>query len=326
MDKINLERWDNYFGKTSHEILYASDRYTESSFSFAEKGLPAGTIRNLATPGLMLTELNIKSSDPFQFVDTESGEAAESLFVLKGNVQSTFWSYQNPLQFAGNNQSIQYNPDFSGTHLVRSREFHAFTISYDLDYIGQLLLSGESGELENMANKVRTRQPFLSMPYAMDISGRILEVVHAIQHCPFSSITRYVFLESKLMELFVLQLEQLQSLHRQKANGKWNRQDVERLHAVKEFIDSAYLDSFTLKDLTTRFGLNEFKLKKGYRQLFNTTVFGYVHQLRMQEAKNLLQQKEMNVSEVAFHIGYDNVSSFSTGFKKRFGYTPSMAC
>jgi AraC-like DNA-binding protein len=47
-----------------------------------------------------------------------------------------------------------------------------------------------------------------------------------------------------------------------------------------------------------------------------------VHQLRLQKAKTLLEEKAMNVSEAAFFIGYNNVSSFCTEFKKRFGYSP----
>ncbi|GAB3499929.1 hypothetical protein GCM10027341_24230 [Spirosoma knui] len=64
-------------------------------------------------------------------------------------------------------------------------------------------------------------------------------------------------------------------------------------------------------------------MKKGYKELFNTTVFGHIHQLRMQKARQLLAEKVMNVSETADYIGYSNVSSFSAEFKKRFGYSPS---
>jgi AraC-like DNA-binding protein len=94
------------------------------------------------------------------------------------------------------------------------------------------------------------------------------------------------------------------------------------LFALRSYIENAYLDEFSLKDLTYKFGLNEFKLKKGYKQLFQTTVFGHVHQLRMQKAKTVLEEKAMNVSEASFYIGYNNVSSFCTEFKKRFGYSP----
>ncbi len=322
MDKINLAHWNDYFGNTQQSLLYAGDRYTEALFRFSEKGRPAGQVKTLATPGLTLVELDLQTAEPFQLSDTQGEEGAESLFVLQGNVESRFDAFDQPLVFHRNHQSIQYNPRFSGIHLIRPGRFHALTISYDISYLAGLLSSGCSGPLQELGERIRKKQSFLAAPHALDVSGRISAVIHAMQQCPFAGATRYVFLESKMMELFVLQMEQLQRLQQKRPEEKWNRIDMERLHAVREYIDNAYLGSFTLRDLALRFGLNEFKLKKGYRELFQTTVFGHVHLLRMQKARALLSEKEMNVSETAFHIGYDNVSSFSTAFKKRFGYSP----
>ena len=50
---------------------------------------------------------------------------------------------------------------------------------------------------------------------------------------------------------------------------------------------------------------NEFKLKKGFRECFNTTVFGYLREKRMERAGELLQQNKSSVIEVAnaVHIG-----------------------
>jgi AraC-like DNA-binding protein len=324
MDKIDFRKWDNYFGRTEQSLVYASDRYTEAVFHFAEDDLPTGKVRTVVTPGLTLTELHIHTTRPFQMLDTQEEEGAESLFVLKGDVESSFEAYKHPLSFGSQNQSIQYNTNFSGTHLVRSTEFHALSISYDLSYINGLVQSGGTGPLKDLGKSIHRKENFLSTPYSMAVSGRIAEVIHTLQTCPFQGITRYIFIESKMMELFALQMEQLHGLRHTKPDQKWNRLDREKLFAVREFIETAYLDPPTLKELSYKFGLNEFKLKKGYKEFFQTTVFGHVHQLRMQKAKALLREQEMNISEVAFFIGYDNVSSFCTEFKKRFGCSPRM--
>ena len=324
MDKIDFRKWDNHFGRTEQCLLYDSDRYTEAVFHFAEDHLPTGKVKTTITPGLTLTELHIHTSRPFQMLDTQEQEGAESLFVLKGDVESSFEAYKHPLSFSSQNQSIQYNTNFSGSHLVRSTEFHALTITYDLSYLNGLLQSGGNCVLENLGNSILRRENYLSMPYSMTVSGRIAEVIHTLQTCPFQGVTRYIFIESKMMELFALQMEQLQALRRTRPDDKWNRLDREKLFAVKEFIETAYLEPLTLKELSYKFGLNEFKLKKGYKEFFQTTVFGHVHHLRMQKAKALLKEQGMNVSDVAFFVGYDNVSSFSTEFKKRFGCSPRM--
>ena len=76
------------------------------------------------------------------------------------------------------------------------------------------------------------------------------------------------------------------------------------------------------EELSARFGLNEFKLKKGYKHFFQSTVFSDIHRLRMQHARQLLTERVMNVTEAAYYIGYSDLSSFSYAFKKRFGYNP----
>jgi AraC-like DNA-binding protein len=69
--------------------------------------------------------------------------------------------------------------------------------------------------------------------------------------------------------------------------------------------------------------LNEFKLKKGYKTLFNTTVFNHILYLRMAKAKQLLTEENMNVSMISDIIGYHSIAAFSSAFKKRFGYSPT---
>jgi AraC family transcriptional regulator, transcriptional activator of the genes for pyochelin and ferripyochelin receptors len=44
----------------------------------------------------------------------------------------------------------------------------------------------------------------------------------------------------------------------------------------------------------------------------------------MEAARQLLVSGQMTVSEVTYHIGYSNVSSFSEAFKKHFGYLPRI--
>lgn len=114
----------------------------------------------------------------------------------------------------------------------------------------------------------------------------------------------------------------MHALQSNSAETCWSSADKEKLYAVREYIAGSYLESLSLKTLTYRFGLNEYKLKKGYKHFFQTTVFGDIHRLRMQEAKQLLTGRTMNVTDVAYHIGYNNLSSFSYAFKKMFGYSP----
>jgi AraC family transcriptional regulator, transcriptional activator of the genes for pyochelin and ferripyochelin receptors len=56
--------------------------------------------------------------------------------------------------------------------------------------------------------------------------------------------------------------------------------------------------------------------------MYGTSVFGYLRKLRLEEARRLLENGGMNVTEAAFAVGYNSLSSFSRAFSAQFGATP----
>jgi AraC family transcriptional regulator, transcriptional activator of the genes for pyochelin and ferripyochelin receptors len=326
MDKIDTANWNDYFGETEATHVHVGERYSETIFNFKEKGLATGSVHAVTTPGMLLTELSLRSDKPFQLKDTEPKECAESVFILEGDVESRFSYLKDPIRFNERNHNIQYSTSFAGNHIIHSGNFHALTITYDIAYLNDLLQSTENSSLYQLGKNLGKKENFLATPSSVNWDVRIAEVVQAVRHCKFQGPTRYIFIESKMLELFVLQMEHFHSLQVAPIKETWKSEDREKIFAVREYIEKAYLESLTLKDFTYAFGINEFKLKKGFKHFYNTTVFGYILDLRMKKAKELLNERQMNVSEVAEFIGYNNTGSFSFEFKKRFGYSPSKAC
>ena len=70
-------------------------------------------------------------------------------------------------------------------------------------------------------------------------------------------------------------------------------------------------------------GFNETLLKGRFRALFGTSVFAYLRQIRMEEARRLLLERHLNVTEVAQRVGYANPSKFAAAFRRQFGKSPS---
>ena len=324
MDKLDLAQWDHYFGTTEQQLIHISERYQHFTAAFQQPGLASGKLNAINTPGMLFTELYMEADKPFCLYDPVPKESTESVFVLQGNVESRFDNLKLPLHFKKQQHNIQYNTTFAGTHTIHSPVFHACTITYHPDYLNSLVEKEPVGALANFCKHLEKKTNFLGAANAFYWQQRISELLQSIRQCPFSGITRYIFTESKLLELFVLQMEQVNILHTGSEKEDWSAADKEKLYAVKEFIANSYLEELSLKSITYRFGLNEFKLKKGYKHFFQTTVFGDIHRLRMEEAKLLLQEKAMNATDVAYHIGYKNLSSFSFAFKKMFGYSPGV--
>jgi len=77
----------------------------------------------------------------------------------------------------------------------------------------------------------------------------------------------------------------------------------------------------TIAELARETGLNQLKLKRGFKTLFGTSIYAMFQQYRMERAKLLLRSQ--NVTETATTLGYSNISHFSAAFRKQFGILPS---
>jgi len=131
-----------------------------------------------------------------------------------------------------------------------------------------------------------------------------------------------LYLESKIIEILMLLLEQAESYS--KVYISVSKSDKEKLHAVKELIEQNLLQQFSLREFSFSVGLNEFKLKMGFRELFGRTVFGYINELRMDYAKKLILNENRSIAEVADSLGYSEPHHFSYAFKRKFGFSPGV--
>ncbi|MCU0571178.1 MAG: AraC family transcriptional regulator [Oculatellaceae cyanobacterium Prado106] len=84
---------------------------------------------------------------------------------------------------------------------------------------------------------------------------------------------------------------------------------------------SVLQNPLSLAQLARQVGLNECTLKRGFRQVFGTTAFDYLHHYRLEYAKQLLMTGEMTVAQVAQSIGFAR-NYFTKAFCQKFGYTP----
>jgi len=147
-------------------------------------------------------------------------------------------------------------------------------------------------------------------------------IIQAIMGCIHKKGNHHIYLEAKALELLFLELEQVEQLLVQSPNSFLKEHDLERIYHAKIIVEENLLNPCSLIELAHKVGLNDFKLKKGFREVLGTTVFGYLYDLRMVKAMTLLTNGK-SVREVAYEVGYKNAHHFTTAFKKKFGYLPS---
>ncbi|MDH5680963.1 MAG: AraC family transcriptional regulator, partial [Spirochaetota bacterium] len=68
--------------------------------------------------------------------------------------------------------------------------------------------------------------------------------------------------------------------------------------------------------------LNHNKLKYGFKQVFNNTIFGYLKEIRLEQARTLLLDERLSVTETAYTVGYNSLSHFAAAFHQKYGMNP----
>jgi AraC family transcriptional regulator, transcriptional activator of the genes for pyochelin and ferripyochelin receptors len=108
-------------------------------------------------------------------------------------------------------------------------------------------------------------------------------------------------------------------------NKEAGMKDSERdkLYEAKEILSNNLDAPPSLSELSKKIGLNSFKLKKNFKELFGVPVFKYLQNQRMEKAYELLQGGNVTIQEAAWNVGYDSLSSFSNAFSKKYGFRPS---
>ncbi len=103
-----------------------------------------------------------------------------------------------------------------------------------------------------------------------------------------------------------------------------NEDERKKLILAREILTQNLDNPPSLNELSRKIGLNTFKLKKEFKEYFGLPVFKYLQNERLTTAHTLIREKQLNIQEAAWQVGYDSLSSFSNAFEKKFGYRPSQ--
>jgi AraC family transcriptional regulator len=101
-----------------------------------------------------------------------------------------------------------------------------------------------------------------------------------------------------------------------------NEADREKISQAREILLSHIGEPLTIRELSRKVAINECYLKKGFKEMFGTTIFDFYQGQRMEHARYLLYEKGLSVTEVSVMLGYSSISHFSTAFKKHTGLKP----
>ncbi len=140
----------------------------------------------------------------------------------------------------------------------------------------------------------------------------------------YSGALENIYMNAKVHELLLYSLECLVEEREEGFTCKFlaDESGREKIYLAREILLQHIGDPLTIKELSRKVAINECYLKKGFKEVYGTTIFDFYQQQRMEHAKYLLYEKSLSVTDVSALLGYSSISHFSAAFKKHTGLKP----
>lgn len=157
------------------------------------------------------------------------------------------------------------------------------------------------------------------------LCGKTRNVIEGLLNHNFTDSLENIYINAQTQMLLLYTLDcMLGEKELDVVNCKFlaNEADREKISKAREILIEHIGEPITIKELSRKVAINECYLKKGFREMFGTTIFDFYQSQRMEHARYLLYEKGLSVTEVSLMLGYSSISHFSTAFKKHTGLKP----
>ena len=257
-----------------------------------------------------------------QFTATSANTDLVRLHIgLKGNYSFRYHPLDTDYHLIGGHANILYSKDFAMTVSNRTLALETFGVQFPKETFLRFTQNASEG-LKRFAHRLEAGTTAILSDQWGAVDPAMQQVVHQVINNPYQGHLQHLFLLSKSVELLVLCAGSCRLAAGKKDNFITSTTDKEKILAVRDLINEKLDCPPNLSGISRAVGLNEYKLKRGFRQVFNTTVFGYLSEQRLLLARQYLIDTQHTAAEIGYKLGYSTPQHFNNAYKKRFGNTP----
>ncbi|MBQ8966733.1 AraC family transcriptional regulator [Ruminococcus sp.] len=147
--------------------------------------------------------------------------------------------------------------------------------------------------------------------------GRVFSQLY---HAP--KAVRKDYFKLKICELLLL-LEAADPERYSEQHRYFPARQTDRIKEIHDLVTTELERSFTVEELSERFGLPPATLRKVFKAVYVSPIYQYCKSYKMKAAASMLiSEKDMTIARIAQRLGYDNASKFSAAFRDVMGVTP----
>lgn len=176
----------------------------------------------------------------------------------------------------------------------------------------------------NISDDVLAFNHQTSFSKQLPLCGKTRLAIEALLNHTYTDTLENIFVNAQTQILLLYSMDCMLGDKIEVFNCKFlaNEADRDKISKAREVLLQHIGEPLTIKALSRKVAINECYLKKGFKEMFGTTIFDFYQSQRMEHAKYLLYDKGLSVTEVSAMLGYSSISHFSTAFKKHTGIKP----
>ena len=274
-----------------------------------------------------------KETDKFSllYLQNESEEVIHNSFVLNGNYIQLYFSLHKTSRVAFNMEhcALDLSPEDSGLIYFKDSPM---TVLTQLPAGGKLLsvlisvphfhslFAHEGNSFFNFDN-IKGGRPVIEEKVT---SASLKIVLNQIVAKKLHGALQKLYIKGKIYELISLYFNISEETASDNCPFMANEETVAQIKKAKDILIENMAQPPSLEELSKAVGINLKKLKMGFKEFYGVPVYTFLLNYKLDYAKKLLEENQLNVSEIALQIGYTNSSHFIAAFKKKFNITPKQ--
>ena len=289
------------------------------SFSESDKNTSKSSIQNTRIgEGVFMVQVENQAYHPVQLERKIDQSLIQFYFGVEGGAEFLFNQGNYQLKLEESHSLLFYNPVMALPLNIQIRPQSKIMFLYaTVEELHQLLVA-ESEEIaflnkDNIDKKYYTDRA---------LTPALMVALNQLFSTQVQGPAADLFNRAKALEVLALYFTREEGTDTEQCPFLNDEENVERIRHAKKILLENLSTPPTLRELSRLVGLNEYRLKEGFKNIYGKTVFQFLNDYRLDTARQFLDKGNIKVNDAAYRIGYTNPSHFIAAFKKKFGVTP----
>ena len=277
--------------------------------------------------GLTVWVYNIEFYSKFQVeLDLSPDGPIYFSYNVKGNFSNTINKSNDLVNILQNqNMIIKGSPNNSVTNeFPANTKLEIAVVIIDVELLGSLQIRNAKRmhlSIKKIFRNIPQDQPYR---YLGDINAETAKYASIICENNNTTLVGELLTEGAVLNMMASQIKAYeQDLKNESTQSTLTTSELSKISSLGDHIINNIESKITIIELSKHFGLSPKKLQIGIRHLYGDSVGHYILNLRMGQAKYLLNTTDFNISEICNRVGLTSKSYFTKVFKNRFGMLPS---